>query len=105
MKSIHSRRVVSLCLLVTTLTVWGCTTTSAVELRTDEPVALVGHCPRYLAGDFLLLLRESGTENTKVVVEKVNQEAPMQLLLLCTLTADWPENFLPCSGVLYEALA
>lgn len=77
----------------------------AVALRTDEPVTLVGYCPRYLAGDFLLLLRESGTENTKVIVEKVNQEAPIQLRLLCTLTADWPENFRPCSGELYEALA
>ena len=77
----------------------------AVALRTDDPVALVGYCPRYLAGDFLCLLREAGSENTKVVVEKVNQEAPIQLRLLCSMAADWPENFRPCSGEFYEPLA
>ena len=77
----------------------------AVALRTDDPVALVGYCPRYLAGDFLCLLREAGSKNTKVVVEKVNQEAPIQLRLLCNMTADWPENFRPCSGEFYEPLA
>lgn len=77
----------------------------AVGLRTDDPAALVGYCPRYFVGDFLLLLREAGTENTKVVVERVNQEAPIQLRLLCTLTANWPESFHPCAGTWYEPLA
>lgn len=77
----------------------------AVGLRTDDPAALVGYCPRYFAGDFLRLLREAGTENTKVVVERVNQEAPIQLRLLCTLTANWPESFHPCAGAWYEPLA
>jgi hypothetical protein len=78
---------------------------AAVGLRTDDPATLVGYCPRYFAEDFLLLLREAGAENTKVVVEKVNQEAPIQLRLLCTLTANWPESFRPCSGAWYEPLA
>jgi hypothetical protein len=38
-------------------------------------------------------------------VKRVNAEAPMQLRLLCTLTADWPENFKPCSSDLYMELA
>lgn len=77
----------------------------AVGLRTDDPAALVGYCPRYFAGDFLLLLQESGAENTRVVVERVNQDAPIQLRLLCTLTANWPESFHPCASAWYEPLA
>lgn len=77
----------------------------AVGLRTDDPVTFVGYCPRYFAGDFLRLMREAGAENTKVVVERINQDAPIQLRLLCTLTANWPESFRPCSGELYEPLA
>jgi hypothetical protein len=77
----------------------------AVALRTDDPVTLVGYCPRYLAEDFLLLLKESGPENTKVVVERVNPDAPIQLRLLCSMASNWPENFRPCSGELYEPLA
>ena len=77
----------------------------AVALRANDPVTLVGYCPRYLAGDFLHLLKESGPGNTRVIVEKVNPDAPIQLRLLCRLTAEWPENFRPCSGEWYEPLA
>jgi hypothetical protein len=39
------------------------------------------------------------------VVERVNCDAPLQLRLLCSLIADWPDNFQPCSDALYETLA
>lgn len=77
----------------------------AIALRTGDPVTLVGYCPRYLAGDFFFLLKEAGPDKTKAVVERVNHDAPMQLRLLCSLTAEWPASFRPCSGAWYEPLA
>ena len=77
----------------------------AIALRTDDPMTLVGYCPRYLTEDCLFLLKETGPDKMKIVVERVNRDAPMQLRLLCKLTAEWPENFRPCSGEWYEPLA
>lgn len=77
----------------------------AVGLRTNDPTTLVGYCPRYFAGDFLRLLQEAEPRNATVVVERINPEAPLQLRLLCTLTANWPESFHPCAGAWYEPLA
>jgi HIRAN domain len=78
---------------------------SAVALRTDDPVTIVGYCPRYLSKDFLLLLKSGAPGIPEVVVERVNQDAPMQLRLLCSMRAPWPEGFKPCSGEEYEVLA
>lgn len=76
-----------------------------LALRTDDPVTIVGYCPRYFTEDFLFLL-ESGTPDTpKVLVERVNSDAPIQLRLLCNLRAYWPEGFVPCSSEDYEVLA
>lgn len=77
----------------------------AVALRTDDPLALVGFCPRYFAQDFCFLLDRSGPKAVRVIVEQVNYEAPLQLRLLCRLTAPWPEDFRPCAGDVYEPLA
>ena len=78
----------------------------AMALRTDDPKALVGYCPRFLARDFLHLLSASGPDNSKVrvEVEKVNRDAPIQLRVLCNLTAPWPEGFRPCSESSYDPL-
>jgi hypothetical protein len=76
----------------------------ALALRTDDPATIVGYCPRYVSGDFLEIL-ENNPGSVEVHVKRVNAEAPMQLRLLCTLTADWPENFKPCSSDLYMELA
>jgi hypothetical protein len=76
----------------------------AVALRTAAPALFVGYCPRFLAADVRHLLQEV-PETVEVTVERVNSAAPLQLRLLCRLTADWPESFQPCSGVLYEPLA
>ena len=76
----------------------------ALALRTDNPVSLVGYCPRYFASDFLAVLESVSADETRVHVERVNEEAPLQLRLLCSLTAPWPDNFQPCSSRLYQPL-
>ena len=76
---------------------------SAVALRTADPALLVGYCPRFLTADVRHLL-QTVPATLHVAVERVNRDAPLQLRLLCSLTADWPDNFQPCSDALYEAL-
>jgi len=76
----------------------------AIGLRTDDPKALVGYCPRYLTDVFRFLLRTSPND-VKVVAERVNPNAPIQLRLLCSLTAPWPKGFNPCSSEDFQALA
>jgi hypothetical protein len=75
----------------------------ALALRTDDPATIVGYCPRYIAIDFLEIL-ENDPNAVQVRVRRVNTDAPIQLRLLCTLTADWPDNFKPCSSEYYEEL-
>src|SRR5919108_3973155 len=75
----------------------------ALALRTDDPTTIVGYCPRYIARDFLEVL-ENTPNTVQVRVKRVNTDAPIQLRLLCTLTADWPENFKPCSSEDYQEL-
>jgi hypothetical protein len=76
----------------------------AVALRSDDPIALVGFSPRYFAKDFRRLLEHCSPETVKVVVERVNHDAPVQLRLLCRFTAPWPEGFRPCADEAYEPL-
>lgn len=75
----------------------------AIALRTDDPASIVGYCPRYISCDFLEIL-ENNPDTVQVQVKRVNTDAPIQLRLLCTLTADWPDNFEPCSGEDYQEL-
>ena len=75
----------------------------ALAIRTNDPATIVGYCPRYISGDFLEIL-ENNPDSVEVYVKRVNPEAPMQLRLLCTLTADWPEKFKPCSSEHYTEL-
>jgi len=77
----------------------------ALALRTDDPVTIVGYCPRYLSKDFLFLLKSGTPDTLQVLVERVNSDAPIQLRLLCNLRAPWLEGFVPCSGEDYEVLA
>lgn len=76
----------------------------ALALRTDDPATIVGYCPRYIARDFLEIL-ENSPNSVQVHVKRVNADAPIQLRLLCTITADWPEDFKPCSSEDYQELA
>lgn len=74
----------------------------ALLLMVDaEPVSLVGYCPRYFSKDFCSLV-EKNTQEFRVVVKKINIDAPYQFRLLCELSAPWPDNFQPCSGEDYE---
>jgi hypothetical protein len=70
----------------------------ALALRTDDPVEMVGYCPRYLSPDFYELLEKTRTMDIKVSVERINPDAPLHLLLLCKIVAPWPDGFEPCSG-------
>ena len=77
----------------------------AIALRTSEPKTLVGYCPRYLTADFHFLLKTLRADEIAVAAEKINPDAPIQLRLLCVVTAKWPQGFKPCSGEDYQVLA
>ena len=79
----------------------------AMALRTDEPVEIVGYCPRYLSPDFgeLLKLNRNRPEDVVVSVKQVNTDAPLNLRLLCSIVAPWPDNFKPCSSEEFMPLA
>lgn len=76
----------------------------AIALRTGKPPVLVGYAPRYFASDFRQLLSSPSRKSVKVLVERVNINAPIQLRLLCSITAEWPREFNRCSGELFEPL-
>jgi len=68
----------------------------ALTLRTKEdPVELMGYCPSFFVKDFNKLLDENGKKNVNVTVQKINEDAPLQLKLLCKLITIWPESFNP----------
>jgi hypothetical protein len=70
----------------------------------DRDVFPVGYCPRYLAEDLHGVWEKEGSTLT-VVVERVNPPpTPLQLRLLCSLTARWPTGFRPFFGDLYEPI-
>lgn len=77
----------------------------AIMLRTGDPVSVVGYCPRYLAEDLTKLLSLAGPEHIEVTVEQVNHDAPLQLRLLCQLTAPWPRDFNPFESEDFISLA
>lgn len=63
-------------------------------LRTDDPVELMGYCPRIYTKDINRLL-EANNNEVNVTVKKVNEKAPLQVKLLCQLEANWPAGFNP----------
>ena len=77
----------------------------ALALRTDLPPVFIGYCPRYLCKDFQKVLEFSKPENAKVLVRKVNADAPPQYRVLCKFSAPWPTQFDPCKGSRYRPLA
>jgi hypothetical protein len=78
---------------------------AAIILRTDDPVELIGYSPRYLSPDFRYLLEKNNPLEVLVTVERVNQDAPLNLRLLCKLVAPWPAGFQPCSEENFQPLA
>ena len=71
---------------------------SAVAVRTDNPCAMIGYVPRYLAREVWQLLYGCDGGTVELFVERVNLEAPTQNRLLCRMQACWPDGFQPCSG-------
>lgn len=69
----------------------------ALLLRTGDPISSVGYCPRYYSGDFSRLLESVSANQVRVTLVQVNPDAPMQLRLLCKLSAPWPDSFSACS--------
>lgn len=76
----------------------------AIALRTNDPVTIIGYCPRYLTNDFNHILDRRGENCPEVTVAQVNTEAPSQLRLLCKFISIWPKSFQPCSSELYQEL-
>lgn len=75
----------------------------ALMLRTEDK-CVVGYCPRYLVDDIFELLCRA-PQKLNVLVERVNlPPTPLQLRLLCNLTAEWSADFQPFSGSAYQPL-
>lgn len=64
----------------------------ALMLRTDDPKTLIGYVPRYYCSGLDKLLA-SDPGNVVVNVKRVNPDAPLDMRLLCSLSAPWTENF------------
>lgn len=66
----------------------------AICLATMPPSYLVGYCPKYYAQDISNFLRED-VGAVDVQVKCVNKDAPLDMRLLCTVTAPWKEGYVP----------
>jgi hypothetical protein len=66
----------------------------AIALRSDNPAVLLGYCPKYYAKDLGVLLtnKDCGLD---VKVKCVNLDAPLNMRLLCTVSASVPHYFAP----------
>ncbi len=74
---------------------------SALLLRTDDPISIVGYAPSYYTTD---IAKVAGDHTTCVTVERVNPNAPVQYRLLCKLSAPWPEAFAPFGSDVFKPL-
>ncbi|WP_426053445.1 HIRAN domain-containing protein [Janthinobacterium sp. PSPC2-1] len=68
----------------------------AVAMRTATPSSFLGYCPKYYAQDLGTLLANPECDLT-VKVKCVNLDAPSNMRLLCTVTANVPSVFTPLS--------
>jgi hypothetical protein len=75
----------------------------AVGLDRDGRLRL-GYVPRYLARDARTLARRVGVDAIDLRVVRLNPGAPLQMRLLCSLTAPWPPGFNPCSGIEFQPI-
>jgi hypothetical protein len=64
----------------------------------------LGYVPRYLASDVKRLIDECPEQEVRIVVQRVNQDAPIQQRLLCRLQACWPTGFQPCEGEQFQPI-
>ncbi len=75
----------------------------AVWVDGNERLRL-GYVPRYLARDARTLARQVGVDAIDLRVMRNNLGAPLQMRLLCSLTAPWPPEFDPCSGIEFQPI-
>lgn len=68
----------------------------AVAMRTATPSWFLGYCPKYYAQDLGTLLGNPECD-IKVTVKCVNLDAPSNMRLLCSVTANVPSVFTPLS--------
>ena len=66
----------------------------ALAIRRDKPPVFVGFCPKYHAQDLGELLLKSDKE-VEVTVKCVNIDAPLNMRLLCSVSAVAPAGFAP----------
>lgn len=78
----------------------------AVAVRTAELQNRfpIGYIPRYLAPDVVELLNRCERCDVRLTVARVNERAPLQMRLLCSLDACWPVGFEPCGGEDFQPL-
>lgn len=67
-------------------------------LTVDTQRLRLGYVPRYLARDVRALLARSEPAEIDLRVVRVNSQAPLQMRLLCRLSAPWPQDFKLCAG-------
>jgi len=65
----------------------------------------IGYVPRYLASEVRRLCAQCDPDAVKLIVERVNLDAPLQHRLLCRMKACWPSNFRPCAGPEFQPIA
>ncbi len=70
----------------------------ALMLRTEEPVELMGYCPRIYTQDLTTLIDKNKANNLKITIEKINLNAPLQFKILCKVQTDWFDGFEPFSS-------
>ncbi len=76
----------------------------ALLLRTGDPVTLVGYAPKYYSAEFSQLIKTIGASEIKVVVARINVDAPLQFRVLCKITSPWPADFQPCNKDSFKPL-
>lgn len=70
---------------------------AVLDDRDGHPQRL-GYVPRYLARDVRALTAQASANAIELAVVRINPGAPLQMRLLCQLTAPWPAGFAPCAG-------
>lgn len=64
----------------------------ALALRSGDPVVFTGYCPKYYAKDLGLLLDDSNS-GLEAHVKSINADAPLNMRLLCSITAKLSSQF------------
>ncbi len=65
----------------------------------------LGYVPRYLARDARTLVDRGGMQAIDLRVDRINPAAPLQMRVLCSLSAPWPREFAPCTASEFQPIA